>query len=156
MVPQSVTFLSLGCSWASYPPTLPDLLEVEQTPSVGRGLAALRADESATWAWLPPRTVPSVCTLGKKTPSFPNTSLSCYTCSFDCPFWPTIGTSSAPPPLTALILSPQGAEVSGLFLKPRAQFTASSSFSCSCETPQFCRQMPWQLECRASRYRLRP
>lgn len=65
---------------APFPPTLPDLLEVEPTPSVGRG-----SDESATWAWLPLDTVPSLCTLGKKTPSFPNISLSCYPCGFDSP-----------------------------------------------------------------------
>lgn len=103
VVPRAMTFVGPYSPWdapsllATFPPTLPDLLGVEQTSSVGRGLAALWADESATWAWLPLNTVPSLCTLGKKIPSFPNTSLSCYPRSFDCPLWPTIGTSSAPP-----------------------------------------------------------
>lgn len=83
---------------APFPPTLPDLLAVEQTPSVGRGLAALLADESATWAWLLPSEHSSQSVYLKKEDSiFPNTSLSCYPCSSDCPIWPTIGTSSAPP-----------------------------------------------------------
>lgn len=69
---------------------------------------------------------------------------------------PTIDSSSAPigfshsPP-------PRWAGVSGLFLKHRTHaLSGSGSFPCSCETPHFCGQMPWQLEHRASSYRLGP
>lgn len=41
-------------------------------------------------------------------------------------------------------------------MKPRTHLlSGSGSFPCSCETPHFCGQMPWQLEHRASCYKLR-
>lgn len=159
MVPQVVTFgpsLSWGAP-SSFPPSPPDLLGAEQTPSVGGGLAALGADESAAWAWLPPNTVLWAVCLGCEKEG--TVSLKVFPFLLCLCFGSCLPQVLLQRPVTSPILfsqPPGRAELNGLFLKPRTHvLSGSSSFPCSCETPHSRGQMPWQLEHRASRYRLR-